>query len=211
MKKFKYVSSSNQKNQISNYSNTLIKSEYDRYYNNDLIKDYKTLLDNNCYYLPNFICKKEDQTIFNDLINELNQHTTILNWSKHKKFENPEFSPTFNIIIQQMKNHFNVDIFQTRLNYYENENDWKPFHKDSHAYGKNMLKENFTMGASFGDSRELVFKHESSNNTFSFPQHNGDVFSFTSEVNDKFLHSIPKSFHKKGPRISIIAWGRREL
>lgn len=38
------------------------------------------------------------------------------------------------------------------------------------------------MGASFGAMRELAFKHVGSGTVFSFPQGNGDVFAFTSEV-----------------------------
>jgi len=65
------------------------------------------------------------------------------------------------------------------------------------------------MGVSFGDSRELVFLHPSSNQTFSFPQNNGDVFSFNNKVNKAFQHGVPKSTKLTGPRFSVIAWGRR--
>lgn len=38
------------------------------------------------------------------------------------------------------------------------------------------------MGASFGFTRQLAFKHVASGQIFEFPQGNGDVFAFTSEV-----------------------------
>jgi hypothetical protein len=38
------------------------------------------------------------------------------------------------------------------------------------------------MGASFGSTRELAFKHVASGQIFTFPQGNGDIFAFTSEV-----------------------------
>ena len=67
------------------------------------------------------------------------------------------------------------------------------------------------MGASFGDTRKLEFQHPSSGAAFSFPQRNGDIFAFTSVTNKLFQHGVPR--HPKpascGPRISIIAWGRR--
>jgi alkylated DNA repair dioxygenase AlkB len=65
------------------------------------------------------------------------------------------------------------------------------------------------MGASFGDSRELEFLHEGTDARFKFPQNNGDIFAFTSDVNKKFMHGVPKASATKGPRFSIIAWGRR--
>lgn len=45
-----------------------------------------------------------------------------------------------------------------------------------------LTRQDFTMGASFGATRELAFKHVASGQIFSFPQGNGDVFAFTSEV-----------------------------
>ena len=66
------------------------------------------------------------------------------------------------------------------------------------------------MGASFGASRNLAILHEKTEQEFTFPQNNGDVFAFTSNVNKKFLHGIPKSKEIDiGPRVSIICWGRR--
>ena len=46
-----------------------------------------------------------------------------------------------------------VDVFASRLNFYRDGTDWKPFHHDSHAYDhRTGIKEDFTMGASFGAS-----------------------------------------------------------
>jgi hypothetical protein len=84
-------------------------------------------------------------------------------------------------------------------------------HKDRHAYtdGTTRIEENFTMGASFGASRNLDFIHEQTQNKFTFPQNNGDVFAFDSDINRKFLHGVPKVFHRIGPRFSITAWGSK--
>jgi hypothetical protein len=74
-------------------------------------------------------------------------------------------------------------------------------------------KEDFTMGASFGATRELVFMHpKSGGQQFSFPQKNGDVFAFDSVVNQRFQHGVPRAASSStapAPRFSIIAWGRR--
>jgi hypothetical protein len=36
-------------------------------------------------------------------------------------------------------------VWRPRLNFYRDGKDWKPFHHDSHAYGGNGKKEDFTM------------------------------------------------------------------
>ena len=55
--------------------------------------------------------------------------------SKHLKHENPTFSPTFSLILEKVSDYFSVDIYATRMNFYRDGSDWKPFHHDSHAYG----------------------------------------------------------------------------
>lgn len=210
MKRFQYIPKEKRKCEITNkaeiFTSTIMRSEFDKYCNISLIDDYQKLLNDGCIYLPNFFCKKDDMQTVIKLKEEIASQAPI-SWSKHLKYENPEFSQTFNEIVNGMAKYFSVKVLHTRLNYYHDGNDWKPFHHDSHAYGNK--EENFTMGASFGCSRELVFLHEESGNKFSFPQNNGDVFAFNKIVNQKFMHSIPKIQSHVGERFSIIAWGKR--
>tara|TARA_B100001094_G_scaffold313146_1_gene350575 strand:- start:1208 stop:2059 length:852 start_codon:yes stop_codon:yes gene_type:complete len=199
------------KNNILKYANNLIKSDYNKY-NPDLYNDFQKILNNECIYLSNFFCDKDNYDIFLKLAEDLkNYDSGMIQWSKHMKYENPDFSPTFNQIIQKMSDYFDVEIYHTRMNFYKDGSDWKPFHRDSHAYGNKSLREDFTMGASFGATRSLAILHEKTEQDFEFPQYNNDVFAFTSNVNKKFLHGVPKSKNIDiGPRISIIAWGRRK-
>lgn len=170
----------------------------------------RSILSKGTIYLPNFFCPTTDSTIFDSLKKELIPTNNLVTWSQHYKFENPELSPTFNQIVQKLAEHFNVTIVQTRVNYYRDGKDFKPFHHDSHAYnGSEQIREDFTMGVSFGTSRQLDFKHEKSGCVFSFPQNNGDVFAFDSNVNKLFLHGVPKAPTVEGDRISCICWGKR--
>lgn len=202
--KYKKIENKTTGNNLIKHTKTLFNTELDRY-DDKLLSDYMKVLKNGCIYVPNLFEKTNDRIIYNSLKHEIeNNDCNMITWSKHFKYENPNNLPTLCNIVKQMADHFNVTVHQTRLNYYPDNKSWKPFHKDSH-----ILSEDFTMGASFGSRRELVFKHEASEKTFKFPQNNGDCFAFTSLVNDVFLHGVPKSSFDIQPRFSIIAWGKK--
>ena len=189
-------------NKISNYANKLIDSDYSKIMLNT---EYEKILNNGCIYLKNFFCSTQDTKIFENLKKELNINTNLVNWSKHYKCQNIKISKTCNDILKKMSEHFKVTIIETRVNYYKSGQDYKPFHHDKNAYGNTA--EDFTMGASFGSTRQLEFLHVETNKKFVFPQNNGDIFAFTKDINKLFMHGIPKEINK-GDRISIIAWGK---
>ncbi len=186
------------------------------------------IVSGNAVYIEGFHCEEDDFRTLEQLAEDLESRysTTsskrkgeedfgggVMNWSKHLKQENPEFSETFRTVVERMASYFDVDVYATRLNFYRDGSDWKPYHHDSHAFGANGRKEDFTMGASFGAQRALSFLHEPSASSFEFPQKNGDVFAFSSEVNAAMQHGVPRlSGHEQfvaNPRFSVIAWGRR--
>jgi hypothetical protein len=183
----------------------------------NMADDYKEIIKNGCIYIPSFFGNFEDRTIFDNLKKEIDLNQMV-NWSKHQKYENPQFSKTFNDIIDKMAKHFDVKVLQTRMNYYKDTTTFKPMHKDSHAYYTDengiRLKENFTMGASFGFTRELSFLHDETKISFNFPQKNNDFFGFNDKINDKFMHGVPKmntGIVTNSDRISIIAWGIKNI
>ena len=173
--------------------------------------DMESVLQGGAVYLKQFLCAEGDAGLMLALLRDLQaQGRGMVDWSQHLKFENPDFSPTFQGIVERLALHFDVEVFATRLNFYRDGSDWKPFHHDSHAYGAGGVKEDFTMGASFGAERALAFLHEPSGAAFEFPQANGDIFAFASDVNRAFKHGVPRARRTDiGPRFSIIAWGRR--
>jgi hypothetical protein len=164
-------------------------------------------------YLPNFVCGVDDFSLFDAVMREVNGATgsNVISWSKHHKLEEPTFSATFNALIARVAKHFKMEVMATRLNYYKNYDDHKPYHHDSHAYSNN-IKENFTFGISLGASRKLSFMHVATGNKFDFPQCNGDVFAFDDVINRDFMHGVPKEKGSGGgldrcERLSIVAWG----
>ncbi|CBZ52299.1 conserved hypothetical protein [Neospora caninum Liverpool] len=209
---------------------------------------FKKALEGGSIYLPNFCCDKDDFSIFNNLLRDVQRYAEeqessdaasapprdssssssassvadvsssvlpfagTVTWSRHLKHENPSFSPTFRRVIAQLSSYFDVEVYATRMNLYMNGSHWKPLHKDSHAYSPvTHMQEDFTVGASFGASRELEFVHDTNDTfRFAFPQHNGDVFAFNCEVNKAFKHGVPAvQSETHGLRFSVVLWGRR--
>merc|ERR1712117_856642 len=92
------------------------------------------------------------------------------------------------------------------INLYPTGRDAKNFHKDN--FGQNI-----TIGASFGATRNLTFRHAATRDEFHFPQENGDVFAFREKVNSAFLHGmhpLRSNEPELGLRISVIVMGRAD-
>ncbi|CAJ1384331.1 unnamed protein product [Effrenium voratum] len=97
--------------------------------------------------------------------------------------------------------------------------DYKPLHYDRGRDNEGVPQ--LTVGASLGGTRELTLmhlgRHVKSGVTMSFPQRNGDVFAFTPELNEVFMHGVPRvlpnspSAHEPADtaRMSLIVWGPR--
>jgi hypothetical protein len=121
-----------------------------------------------------------------------------------------EKCPTFMTVIERLKSYFKIDAKATRLNWFSDKNEWKPYHFDAAAVDPEKAKvQNFTVGVSFGDTREVSFQHAKTKTTVNFPLQDGTVYCFGSQVNIEWRHGIPpiqEEKFEKG-RISIIIWG----
>jgi hypothetical protein len=191
----------------------MIKSEAARV-NATLAADFEAFLSGQCVYLRDFLGRHTDDLLFRALKADIEEHFAkneggLKEWSKHHLIENPDASPVFTALCEFLCRYFDVEAYATRLNYYKDGSEWKPFHHDSHAYGGRALREDFTMGISLGATRDLAWLHEPSKQIFTFPQRNGDCFAFTSKINTAFMHGVPRGRPDSGDRFSIIVWGRR--
>lgn len=112
--------------------------------------------------------------------------------------------PAHSYVLECLASLFDVDPLSWWINLYPSGVDAKNFHKDN--FGQNI-----TIGASFGATRNLTFRHSASRDEFHFPQENGDVFAFREQVNNAFLHGmhpLRRGEPDPGPRISVIMMGR---
>jgi hypothetical protein len=173
-------------------------------------------------FVPNLFCRDDDMTIYNKLLEEIKEsgaeekgvwklwhgdsHMIAddhLNWKLK--------CPTFNMVIGTISKYFNMDVKATRFNWYRDSNEWKPYHHDAAAVDPEKAKiQNFTVGVSFGLTRNAAFEHAKTKTTVEFPLTNGSVYCFANLVNVEWRHGIPQlppdQFSEEG-RISIIAWG----
>lgn len=185
-------------------------------------KFYGEMKENDVVILPKFF---KDNNIYQKLLDEM-KNTNIDNnklwklWhgdthliADDKLKDNDQWKnkcPTFNFIIDKMKDFFDMDVKATRFNHYRDNTDWKPYHHDAAAVDPKKAKtQNFTVAVSFGSKRIISFQHAKTKNRIDIPIGNGSVYTFGKQVNIDWMHGIIKEpENKKEGRISIIMWGK---
>lgn len=181
---------------------------------------------NDIILVNNLFCEKDDMTIYNNLLKEIketkiDEHTLWKLWHgdthliADDKLGWKRDCPTFKMVIDKVKDYFEVDVKATRFNLYEDSSQWKPFHHDAAAVKPDKAKtQNITIGISFGLEREAAFEHAKTKTTISLPLPNGSIYVFNRDVNVEWKHGIlqmnPDKMIEEG-RISIIAWGWVEM
>jgi hypothetical protein len=118
-------------------------------------------------------------------------------------------APTFAMVVQRIRDFFSMDIKATRLNWYKDTSNWKPFHHDASAVKEEKAKtQNFTVAVSFGATRDAAFEEVKSKTVVSMPQPNGTIYAFAKDTNVLWKHGILKEPEtREEGRISIICWG----
>jgi hypothetical protein len=127
------------------------------------------------------------------------------------------YCPTFNLIVNTLADMYKVDVKSTRLNFYENGSEWKPFHHDAAAINADKAKtQNFTLGASFGATREVAFQYAGTQKNKTAPVvcfdlKDNEVYAFTKNINQFWKHGIRQNVTNNESRISIIIWGWKDM
>ncbi|EGZ20306.1 hypothetical protein PHYSODRAFT_245864 [Phytophthora sojae] len=117
--------------------------------------------------------------------------------------------PTFDLMTDRLKQFFSLDIKATRFNWYKDTSQWKPFHFDAAAVKPHIAAiQNFTVGISFGATRDAAFEHAETKTVVSVPQPDGCVYAFAKDTNVIWRHGILQDVPVRDEgRISVIAWG----
>lgn len=181
------------------------------YFNKRLIKDNEVCIVNTIF--------ADNDDIYNQLMSEVSKDVYVP-WhgdthtiaDDRSEIDWKLRSPTFDYVITQLCQYFNLTPGATRLNFYD-DNDWKPYHHDAAALKPEKAKyQNITVGVSFGSEREISFESAEdtkyTRKTINFPLSNGTVYAFGNKINTDFRHGIPPITNKnKKGRISVIIWG----
>jgi cold shock CspA family protein len=123
--------------------------------------------------------------------------------------------PTFKYVLDKIATFFNMQIKATRLNFYSDSKEWKPFHHDAAAVKKDKAKtQNITITVSFGLEREVAFQHANHGTVISMPAEDGSAYAFCRDVNVMWKHGVRQmkdEDYKAEGRFSVIAWGWRDM
>jgi hypothetical protein len=118
-------------------------------------------------------------------------------------------APTFVMVVDRIRQFFDMDIQATRFNWYRDTSQWKPFHHDAAAIKpKQAATQNFTVAVSFGATRDAAFEEVKSKTVISMPQPDGCAYCFAKDTNILWKHGILQEIDARAEgRISIICWG----
>lgn len=163
--------------------------------------------------------------LYNRLVKELNScgippEKLLKMWHGNDKIEGTHLiaddktrwkdtCPTFKLVIDRLRDFFNMDIQATRFNWYQDTSQWKPFHFDAAAVNpEKAAVQNFTVAVSFGANREAAFEHAGTKTVVSLPQPDGWIYAFAKDTNIIWRHGILQDNPVRDEgRISVIAWG----
>lgn len=104
--------------------------------------------------------------------------------------------PALKEVVELAELYLDRKVYSVWCNYYRDGYDFTPYHKDSYNCDVAML--------SFGSTRDLYFKHDTTGEVEKFKMGNGDIFTFTPEINKNYKHSIPERRRHKDGRISLV-------
>lgn len=179
------------------------------------------------FCIPAFACAPNDLSLMTRLRAELPEGKEFALWNGARhlglQFEGAEAlhtqafaSRSLREVVAKLETAFGVKASAARLNLYRSDDDYKTLHQDRGQDSNGVPQ--VTVGLSLGATREIAFNHWQTGLTMTFPLANGSVFAFTPELNQVFLHGIPKLYSERqstsGPsecteRLSLILWGSR--
>jgi hypothetical protein len=180
--------------------------------------------------IPDLFVQKLPYSIYDMLLHEIN-HCGIssdrlwklwhgdTHWIADDHTQFKKRCPTFEWVLETLEKYFEMEIKATRLNYFEDDTDWKPFHKDAAAINPEKAKiQNFTVGVSFGATRDIAFERDHQDRcVLSIPLKDGTTYGFTRDINIQWRHGVPqigpnidRTMEERKGRISIIAWGYKQ-
>jgi alkylated DNA repair dioxygenase AlkB len=124
-------------------------------------------------------------------------------WSKVNYFKRHVAHYLFNIeklnaILSDIENLFSRKVVGAFLNYYEDGNEYAPYHADKYGCDTCLL--------SLGTTRTLRYKENTTKENTDFVLHSGDLLFIPNDINNNYKHSLLKTKKVNKQRISILVF-----
>lgn len=101
-----------------------------------------------------------------------------------------------NIVLMNIEKQLSKKVTGAFLNYYEDGNDYAPYHADKYNCDTCLL--------SLGTTRTLRYKENTTKENTDFVLNSGDLLFIPNEVNNNYKHSLLKTKKVTSSRISIL-------
>ena len=147
---------------------------------------------NTIIHTPLFLDNSEE------LFNIILQNTE---WSKINYFKRHVSHYGFNIhnlnvILLDIEKQFSRKVTGAFLNYYENGNEYAPYHADKYNCDTCLI--------SLGTKRILRYKENKTEENVDYVLHSGDLLFIPNEINNNYKHSLLQTKKVDKARISIL-------
>lgn len=151
-------------------------------------------------HYPTFISKERADTILQILKDNVSWATfapspksrKVCRWSPSTGFVSDQVIVE---LVHELENHMNVRVDGVFLNFYQDGQDYCPYHRDQ--YGSDV----YTL--SLGDRRDLLVKPDNGVST-KYNLESGDLYFMAEGLHDNHKHSIPVRKGRTNPRISVV-------
>jgi len=149
---------------------------------------------NSIIYTPLFLENTEE--LFNIILQETSwtkidyfkRHVSHYQYNIHK----------LNIILLDIEKQFSRKVSGAFLNYYEDGNEYAPYHADKYNCDTCLI--------SFGTTRTLRYKENTTKENIDYILHSGDLLFIPNEINNNYKHSLLKTKKVNKARISILVF-----
>lgn len=145
-------------------------------------------------HIPNYVDSNNTSNLFDVIHSQTNWNK--LNYFKRSVSHYDGNINELNEIILQIEENFDKMIHSAFLNYYENGNDYAPYHSDNYGCDVCLL--------SLGTSRILRYKENKTKQNTDFILNDGDLLYIPNELNKTYKHSLLKRTKIESSRISIL-------
>lgn len=149
---------------------------------------------NSIIYTPLFLENADE--LFNTILQQTSW--TKINYFKRHISHYQSNIHELNIILLDIEKQFSRKVIGAFLNYYEDGNEYAPYHADKYGCDTCLI--------SLGTTRVLRYKENTTQETIDYILNSGDLLFIPNEINNNYKHSLLKTTKVDKARISILVF-----